>query len=74
MSTKCTVLYDEKFHLYNECFDGGGLYLSLEGSDIEYEVVPNRVVVRIPRYIVEEILNNSEKVRSSLNSFIPFLD
>jgi hypothetical protein len=35
MSTKCTIGYGEKHHLYEECGDSGNVYLELNG---DYEV------------------------------------
>ena len=31
MSTRCTISYDDTFHLYEECFDNHNVYLELSG-------------------------------------------
>lgn len=67
MSTRCTVLYDEKWHLYEEILDHEGLYLELEGSDIDYEVSPGYISVRIPNEILKQILLNSKKIEEFIN-------
>lgn len=36
MSTKCTIGYDEDWHLYSECFENDNVHLILE--DIEFSV------------------------------------
>jgi hypothetical protein len=61
MSTKSTLKYDrdqttgQSFHLYEECFEDGHVYLELEGfpfeaasSAILSEEGPSRLVVRLP--------------------------
>jgi len=32
MSTRCTISYDDAYHLYEECFDNNNIYLELDGS------------------------------------------
>jgi len=32
MSTRCTIAYDDTFHLYQECFENDNVYLKLEGK------------------------------------------
>ena len=58
MSTKCTVVYDDNFHLYSECFEQGldrKVWLQLEGKDFEFEVNQHGVTVGIPLAIWEVI-------------------
>ena len=33
MSTRCTIAYNDDFHLYEECFDKNNVYLRLEDGD-----------------------------------------
>lgn len=33
MSTRCTISYDDDFHLYQECFEQDNVYLSLDEGD-----------------------------------------
>ncbi len=53
MSTKCSISYGENHHLYNECFDGDNIYLSLKNCP--FEVSNGGVMVSIPLYIWETI-------------------
>jgi len=32
MSTRCTISYDDQFHLYQECFENDNVYLALDGA------------------------------------------
>ena len=32
MSTRCTISYDDQFHLYQECFENDNVYLTLDGD------------------------------------------
>ena len=32
MSTRCTISYDDNFHLYQECFESDNVYLTLDGE------------------------------------------
>ena len=31
MSTRCTIAYDDDFHLFQECFENRNVYLTLDG-------------------------------------------
>jgi len=33
MSTRCTIAYDDDFHLYQECFENDNVYLRLDKGD-----------------------------------------
>ena len=33
MSTRCTLTYDDDFHLYQECFENDNVYLRLDSGD-----------------------------------------
>lgn len=55
MSTKSSLAYSDPVHLYQECFDQNHVYLELEGTELEYEVSRDRVMVRIPVGIWEAI-------------------
>lgn len=53
MSTRCTLAYGPKFHLYNECLDNDNVYLELEGAELEMD--HGAVVLTIPIEIWEVI-------------------
>ena len=53
MSTKSTLRNGPQHHLYEEAFDDGAVFLSLEGCDFSAE--PNHVTVRIPLAVWEHI-------------------
>ena len=64
MSTKITIAYGDRYHLYSECFDiDGSVYLELNGVDLEYKVYPGQITVHIPRDVIEAILNHSEQIK-----------
>lgn len=56
MSTKSSLAYGDKFHLYAECFDDNNIHLELEG---EFEAVSGRVIVSIPLEIWEVIRHHT---------------
>lgn len=66
MSTKSTIAFGDIFHLYEECFDFDGLYLELNGTNLEFEIVPNRVTIKIPDHVLEAILAKSEVVEDAV--------
>lgn len=35
MSTRCTIAYDDDFHLFQECFENNNVYLTLDGPGWE---------------------------------------
>jgi hypothetical protein len=68
MSTKCTLKHGrdestgQSFHLYEECFEDGNVYLELEGFPFEaassamlYDQAPTRLVVRLPTAWAEKL-------------------
>jgi len=66
MSTRCTLLYDENWHLYEECLDHKAIYLELQGTDLEYEVSNGSVSIRIPNEVWKQILLNTNKIQESV--------
>jgi len=61
MSTKATISYGPDFHLFEECFDGESVYLEVENTD--FEVDPNRVAVKIPLDIWNQMLEDYNEKR-----------
>lgn len=55
MSTKCSIAYGDDFHLYHESLDHEHVYLELFGNDVEFEVGPRSVMVRIPIAVWEHV-------------------
>ena len=53
MSTKCSIAHGTGFHLYNEVFDEKHVFLQLDKAD--FEVTPDRVMVKLPLYVWEYI-------------------
>jgi hypothetical protein len=41
MSTRCTIAYDDDFHLYEECLDTDSVYLCLDGGGWEASLSTN---------------------------------
>lgn len=68
MSTRSSIAYSEKYHLYAEVFDDTGLYLEQDGNDLEFEVYPNRINVKIPNQVLKAILDNAEQIRKHIES------
>ena len=58
MSTKSTIGYDEKWHLYEELRDDT-VWLAVEGLD--YSVGPSRVCVQIPAAAIDAIRKASPR-------------
>ena len=46
MSTKCTISYDDSYHLYEECFDTDNVYLNIKSKDWSYN--HNATTISIP--------------------------
>jgi len=74
MSTKGTIAHGEDYHLYQECFESGSLYLELRMDDIYFEAYPNSVTVRIPNEILKAILDNSDKIKQSFEYDSEFVE
>ena len=54
MSTKCSLAYGDKFHLYTDCLDRHeSVYLQLDGA--EFEASQSAVTARIPLVIWEYV-------------------
>lgn len=53
MSTKCTVMYYDNFHLYHECFDNQNVYLQIDNG--QFEASQDSVTLTIPLEIWESI-------------------
>lgn len=53
MSTKCSIAHGTGFHLYNEVFDEKHVFLQLENAN--FEVTPDRVMVKLPLHVWEYI-------------------
>ncbi len=69
MSTRVSIAYDDKYHVYSECFElDSAIYVELSGPEVEYEAYPQQITVRIPKNVVEAILDNADKIRSRLNN------
>jgi hypothetical protein len=45
-----------------------GVYLELEGFDIDYEACPGKITVRIPKKVMEVLLEKSEEILTRLNA------
>ena len=41
LSTRCTIAYDDDFHLYEECLDRDSVYLCLDGAGWEASLSTN---------------------------------
>lgn len=50
MSTKCSIAWGEKFHLYHEAFEDDGVHLELEGAD--FEATPTGIRVKVPNAVM----------------------
>jgi hypothetical protein len=60
MSTKCTISYNEKYHLYQECYENNNVWLSLDHPgdfEVSQDAGKPRLKVAIPielwRHMVE---------------------
>jgi hypothetical protein len=69
MSTKNTITFGSDYYVYSElCEENQSVYLQLDGVDLEFEVFPNRITVRIPKRIMKDILDHSDKINERLDS------
>lgn len=59
MSTRCSIKYGDKFHLYNECLDNENVYLEIE-MDEDAEVHGKHVTIKIPAEIWEVLREHSQ--------------
>lgn len=75
MSTKNTIAFGDTYHVYSEiCEENQSVYIQLDGNDLEYEVYPKRVTLRIPKHIMKDILKNSDKINERLDSSCGLLE
>ena len=65
MSTKVSLSYGPKFHLYQEMFDCNNVYLQIDGH--EFEISNNRAMIQIPLEVWNKIV---EEWPQSKNRFI----
>ncbi len=67
MSTKSTIRYGDRWHLYQECLEDGAVYLELEDVDIQLNTnsVNNNVVIRLDNKLALEIDLITEKEKPS---------
>lgn len=56
MSTKSSISYGDKYHLYYEAFKDD--HVCLELDDVEYKATPATVMVAIPKKVFEEIIKD----------------
>lgn len=76
MSTKISIKYGKGYHLYEECFDGENIYLSIS---CEFEANNKGITIKIPRQIWNEIITtgklkivSKEKMREMLSEGIEY--
>ena len=67
MSTKCTVRYGEKWHLYQEVMEDDAVYLELEDIEVQLNTcgINNNVIIRLDNSLALEIGIISEKEKPS---------
>lgn len=67
MSTKSTIRYGDRWHLYQECLEDDAVYLELEDVDIQLNTssVSNNVVIRLDNKLALEIDLITEKEKPS---------
>ena len=64
MSTRCTIGYGDKYHLFEECFDSDRVWIQLEGKsfELDHRTMEERLVVGIDVTVWRKIVeawNNS---------------
>lgn len=59
MSTKVSLSYGPKFHLYQEMFDCDNVYLQIDGH--EFEISNNRAMIQIPLEVWNKIIEEWPK-------------
>jgi hypothetical protein len=61
MSTKVSLSYGPKFHLYQEMFDCDNVYLQMDGH--EFEISNNRAMIQIPLEVWNKIIEEWPKIQ-----------
>ena len=59
MSTKVTLSYGPNFHLYQEIFDNGNVYLQVNGY--EFEISNDKAMIQIPLEVWNKIIEEWPK-------------
>jgi len=54
MSTKASIKLGADWHLYRETLDGS-IHLEIEGDDLEFEVSPGHIDIKIPEDVVKTL-------------------
>jgi len=62
MSTKVTLTYGPNFHLYQEIFDCGNVYLQVTGH--EFEVSNDEAMIQIPIEVWNKIIEDWPKAKN----------
>lgn len=78
MSTKITISYGDDYHLYEECFDKGNIYIRLDNiGGLDVSVTPNgtsgtiSIPIKIWRDIVSGWLKSSWADNPDLDNMDP---
>ena len=66
MSTKCTIRYGKRWHLYQECFEDDVVYLELEGIGVQlctHDMNNHNIILRLDNDLALEtgIISKKEK-------------
>ena len=62
MSTKVTLTHGPNFHLYQEIFDCGNVYLQISGH--EFEVSNDKAMIQIPINVWNKIIQEWPKAKN----------
>ena len=72
MSTKATIAHGDKFHIYQEMFEGDNVYLEIDKHGGFVQIVGDRVVISLPPELLTKIakgwLENQDKFDPDLLS------
>ncbi len=66
MSTKVSLSYGPNYHLYQEIFDYGSIYLTVQGH--EFEVSKDKAMIQIPIDVWKKMVDDWPKVKHMYES------
>ena len=71
MSTKATIAHGDDFHVYQEMFEGGNVYIQIDKHGGFVQIMGGRVTVSLPPSLLDKIargwLENREKFDTEIN-------
>lgn len=67
MSTKATIAHGDDFHIYQEIFEGGVVYLQIDKHGGVVEIKNNRLSFNLPPELLDKIARSWLEKRGKYN-------